>query len=542
MRMVHRLAMSATATLLSGCMIGPDYERPDIPLPNEWSEALEGGESGRSSTRDEWWASFGDPMLNCLIERAVAGNFDLQAAEARLHEVRAYEDMSGAALWPQINADAAYQRSQTRKLESLRGNSGSVTLSPNGVSVAGTTPGPAGTMLTIVPDLTGGGNSSITVSPGAKTPERQDDLYRAGFDATWELDLFGGVRRGQEATRADTEGAEEVRRDVLISVAAEVARNYFGLRSAQLRLETANKNIKAQREALSLARSRFNAGLTNELDVTIAEAQLAASSSVAPALEVSIQMAIHRLGVLIGSTPGALQEELAVKAPLALPPPEVPVGLPADVLRRRPDVREAERAVAAATARIGAATAELYPRLVLTGSLTGSSTDVEGITRGANRLWSFGPEIRWPVFDSGRIRANIRVQDARQERAIVVYESTVMTALGEVEDALVAYAKEQNRLIALNEGVEANRRAVAIAKQLYANGLVGFLNVIDAERSLFAGEDQRIQSEALVLTNLVALYKALGGGWEQSYPERQEQDGADAPQSEPPPHDESVFN
>jgi len=209
-------------------------------------------------------------------------------------------------------------------------------------------------------------------------------------------------------------------------------------------------------------------------------------------------------------------------APLPQKPPDVPVGLPVDILRRRPDVRQAERAVASATARIGVAEADLYPRFVLLGSLTGSSADFEGITRGANRLWSFGPGIRWPVFDGGRIRANIRVQNARQEETLVSYEKTVTTALEEVENALVAYAKEQNRLIALTEAVEANRRAVEIAKSLYANGLVSFLNVLDSERSLFAGEDQQIQSEALVLTNLVALYKALGGGWQQAYPEGQE--------------------
>ena len=380
-------------------------------------------------------------------------------------------------------------------------------------------PGPAGTNLSITPNLTTGTLSSVTVSPGAQLPNRQSDLFRTGFDASWELDLFGGIRRELEAAHADTEGVEEARRNLLILVEAEVARNYFALRSTQTRIETATKNIQAQQKALELATSRFKAGLTNELDVKTAEAQLASSQSVLPTLEAFTQASIHRLGVLLGGEPGSLQQELAAKAPLAQLPPEVPVGLPADILRRRPDVRQAERAVAAATARIGVAEADLYPRFALTGSLTGSSTTFSGITHGANRLWSFGPGIHWPVFDGGRIRANIKIQNALQEEALTTYEKTVMQAMEEVENALVAYAKEQNRMVLLNEAVEANRRSLTLAQDLYSKGLITFLNVIDAERSLFANEDQLTQSQTAVRTNLVALYKALGGGWETTYPE-----------------------
>ena len=533
MKFLHFIAMIAAVTLVSGCMIGPNHKRPDFPLANQWSEKLGGGETAKASPPETWWASFGDATLDSLIKRAMAGSFDLRAAEARLKEARAFEDISGAALWPQVNTNGAYQRSQTRKTESSsRRGSASITLTPNGVGVSATgmPAGAGGPTVTVVPDLTGGNNTSVTVSSGAatKTPKRQGNFYQAGFDASWELDFFGGIQREREASRADTEVVKEVRRDVLISVTAEVARNYFVLRSVQNRLETANKNIDAQTQSLDLARSRFKAGLTSELDVKIAEAQLASSKSVIPGLETSAQLSIHRLGVLIGDAPGTLQQELAQKAPLAQVPPEVPVGLPADILRRRPDIREAERAVAAATARIGVAEADLYPRFVLTGSLTGSSTALEGITRGANRLWSFGPGVRWPIFDGGRIRANIRVQNARQEQTITAYERSVAMALEEVENALVAYAKEQNRLIALKEAVEANRSACEIAKSLYKNGLVTYINVLDSERSLFANEDQQIQSETVVLTNLVALYKALGGGWETFYPEEQEPNGVAA--------------
>jgi NodT family efflux transporter outer membrane factor (OMF) lipoprotein len=519
MRIANLVAVAATAAIAAGCMTGPDYKRPDLPLPNQWNEPMDGGLSAKAPTQEEWWASFGDPALESLINRAAAGSFDLKIAEARIKQARAAEDIVGAALLPQVNSNAAYQRLQTRKIETPKPKGGSMTLSSRGLSVAGTLPGPLGTTLGIVPDLTGGGGTSVSVSPGAKAPERQSDLFQAGFDASWELDVFGGIRREKEAARADTEAAAEVQRDIFISVAAEVARNYFNLRSAQNRLDTALQNIEIQQQALNLASAKFKAGLTSELDVKTAEAQLAATRSSVPAFETAIQMSIHRLGVLIGAEPGALQQELSPKAPLAKNPPDVPVDMPADILRRRPDVRASERAVAAATARIGVAEADLYPHFVLTGSLTGSSTDLEGITRGANRLWSFGPSIHWPVFDGGRIRANIRVQNARQEETITGYQQIVMLAMEDVENALVAYAKEQNRLISLNEAVAANRRAVDIAKSLYQNGLINFLNVIDAERNLFASEDQQIQSEAQVLTNLVALYKALGGGWQKAYPE-----------------------
>ena len=529
MKTAQLVSSAALAILVCGCAVGPDYQEPDVLIPDTWTEPLAGGVSGVNARPEAWWTNFGDATLNSIIERAAGGSFDLQIVEARLQAARAYETMAGAALWPQVNVGTGYQRSQTREVDVSRGGTGSLTMSPGGLSVSATEPGPFGTVVTVVPDTTGAGMSRVTVSPGAKAPDRHNDLFQAGFDATWELDIFGGLRRGREAARAEVEEVAELRREVFISVAAEVARNYFVLRSAQNRLETARKNIEAQEEALALAEGRFRAGLANELDVKLAEAQLASSKSAVPTLETAIRVTIHRLGVLIGSTPGALDDELAVAVPQPQVPPEVPVGLPADLLRRRPDVRAAERAVAAATARVGVAQADLYPHFVLTGSLTGSSTAFEGITRGANRLWSIGPGIRWPIFDGGRIRANIRVQDARLDEAITTYEKTVMLALEEVENSLVAYAKEQNRLITLTEAVNANRRALEIARQLYGNGLITFLHVLDAERSLFASEDQQIQSESVVLTNLVALYKALGGGWEMNYPEPEAVNQVDAP-------------
>jgi len=519
------LLMCAVLAPLCGCMTGPDYSRPETPEPKTWSEPMAGGETDAAAPPEQWWTVFDDATLTSLIARAAAGNQDLRIAEARIRQARALIDVTEAGLWPQVDTSAAYQRVQTKKIQTSATANGAaaVTLSQQGVSITASPAGASGPSVTIVPDLSGGGNGSVTVRSGSgsgQSAKRQASVWQAGFDASWELDVFGGTRREIEAARADTQAAEEARRGIFVTLAAEVARNYFELRGAQNRIDTAKANIEAQREALEIARARFAAGLTSELDATIAEAQLASSQSTVPLLETAAQLAIHRLGVLSGTTPGALMEELSPSAALAAAPPEVPVGLPADMVRRRPDVRQAERNVAAATARIGVAMADLYPRFVLTGSLTGSSDAFEGITRGANRLWSFGPGIRWPLFDGGRIRANIRVQNARQEEVLAAYEKTVLLSLEDVENALVAYAKEQNRYVSLTEAVEANRRAVTLAKELYARGLVNFLSVLDAERSLFAAEDQQIQSRAAVLANLVALYKALGGGWQSAYPEQ----------------------
>ncbi|OQB38407.1 MAG: Toluene efflux pump outer membrane protein TtgI precursor [Candidatus Hydrogenedentes bacterium ADurb.Bin179] len=429
--------------------------------------------------------------------------------------------MTGAALWPQVNSSASYQRRQSVETPASGGPSGRGTavLSQNGlqgISVTGSTPG--GPSVTLSPDLSGQGNTTVSVSMGtegaAKPPSRYSNLYQAGFDASWELDLFGGVRRATEAARAEIEAAEESRRSLLLMVAAEVARTYFDLRAYQNRLDISRKNIRTLEESLELVTARFNAGLTNELDVKRAEAQLATTRSTLPAMEYYVEQAIHRLGILSGREPGALRQELADAAPLPPAPPEVLVGLPSELLSRRPDVRFAERELAAATARIGVATADLFPRFSLTGSFSGADDTLAGLRLGANHLWSIGPAVQWPVFDAGRIRANIRIQNARQEQALLAYEKAVLYSLEDVENALVRYAKEQNRLVELTAAVQASQKALDIADDLYKQGLVNFLNVLDAQRTLFAAQDQRVQSQANVLTSLVALYKALGGGWE----------------------------
>jgi multidrug efflux system outer membrane protein len=452
-----------------GCAVGPNYRSPEPPVPTEWSEPRLGGATDEEAEVVRWWAAFNDPTLDSLIERAVGSNHDLRVAVARVREARALRTGVAADLFPSFDALAS--------LTDDRRSQNSLTF-------------------------------PIT--------QLDSDLYEAAFDASWELDVFGGTRRALEAATADLAAAVEDARDVLITLLAEVARNYIEARGFQGRLAIAHRNMQAQSDVLDLTRSRFAAGLANELDVSRAAAVLASTRAQVPTLETSLHQAMHRLGVLLGQEPGALIAELSTDRPIPAPPPEVPVGLPADLLRRRPDVRRSERQLAAVTARIGVATAELFPKFSLTSLAGFQSLHTSDLFTSGSRFWSAGPSVTWRILDVARVRAGIRVQDARQEQALAQYEKTVLTSLEDAENALVAYAKEQVRYASLNDAVEANRRTLGLANELYAKGLSDFLSVLDAERSLYLAEDQLVQSEANISVGLVALYKALGGGWEEA--------------------------
>jgi NodT family efflux transporter outer membrane factor (OMF) lipoprotein len=341
------------------------------------------------------------------------------------------------------------------------------------------------------------------------------DLFQTNFDSAWELDFFGRVRRSVEAAEADIAAAEENQRDILVTLVAEVARNYAELRGVQSQLVVTRNNIQAQQESVEITNVRFQSGLTTGLDVAQAEAQLATTLSQVSTLESARQQSMHRLGVLLGQLPETLIDELAPEKRIPLAPPEITVGLPSELLRRRPDVRRAEREVAAATARVGVATADLFPRFIFSANIIGlRSTDITDLALASSRFWLVGPTVSWPLFDAGRIRANIEVQNAREEQAFVRYEQTVLTAVEEVENALVSYTQEQMRHRTLTAAVEANRRSVALANEQYTRGLGDFLNVLVAQRALYNAEDQVVQSERTIVSNLIALYKALGGGWE----------------------------
>ncbi len=469
MRIVmKRMAPVFFALLLAGCAVGPAYTRPKTSAPEHWSEAPSGDAAGTSVNVAEWWKVFNDPQLDSLIERAMVGNHDLRIAAARLRESRAQR---GAALWdfgPAVDANASYSDSRLSK--------------------------------------------NAQTFPGLETDTH---LYDAHFDAGWEIDIFGGKRRAFEAANADVAAFEEDRRDVLVSVLAETARNYVEVRGFQRRLAIARANIESQQAALKLTQDRFKGGVSSELDVTQAAGLLAGTQSQLPTLEASLKQAMHRLGVLLGQEPGALVKDLSEVAPIPPTPPDVPVGLPSELLRRRPDIRRAERQLAGATARIGVQAAELFPKFSLFGTAGLQSLSASNWSSSNSRFWSVGPTVSWRLLDFGRIRSQIQAAGAREAQAMAAYEKAVLTSLEDVENALVAYTKEKERYLSLQEQAKATRRAVELAKERYAKGVADFLNVLDAQRSSYQAEDNLIQSERTVTTNLIVLYKALGGGWER---------------------------
>jgi NodT family efflux transporter outer membrane factor (OMF) lipoprotein len=430
----------------------------------------------------DWWKSFEDATLTSLVERAVGANPDLRQAKARIRQARAVRQVASSGLWPTLDASGSYRRTGSGAASSGGGGT------TGGTSTIGASP-------------TGSGGTSA-------------NLFQTGLDAAWELDIFGGIRRNIEASEADIQAALEDRRDVMVSLAAEVGNHYINLRGLQQQIAIAGRNLEAQQRAARITKKRFEAGFISGLDVANANAQVATTESQIPVLESLAQQEIYSLSVLLGREPNALALELATETPIPLTPPEVPVGLPSDLLRRRPDVRRAESQLHAATARIGVATADLFPRFSLTGSLSLRASGLVSLWNWSNSFWSMGPSVSWPVFDAGRIRANIAVQDALQEQALIAYERAVLTALKDVETALVAYAKEQEHRRALADAVTANRKAVDLAMLLYVQGKTDFLNVVSAQRALYVSEDAWVQSSRTVATNLIALYKALGGGWE----------------------------
>lgn len=501
---------------LAGCMTGPDYARPETALPEQWCAECKGGAVGGTAPLTAWWTTLNDPLLNSLIARSVEANHDLRVAEARVREARAARGIAGAALWPTLGTSASWTYSQSIKPETPSGGSPvsfGASAGAGGLSRSITVAGRNGTFTRTVSGA--GATNSVNVAPGADTSfDRTTDTFRTGFDTSWELDIFGGNRRGIEAAEAEVTASEELRRGVMLSLLSEVALNYIELRTAQRRLETTQKNIDAQQTTLTLTQARFEAGISSELDAVRARALLSGTQSQMPFLETQVATSIHRLGVLLGDVPGSLMTELLPSAPMPLAPDQIPVGMPSDLLRRRPDIRASERQLAAATARIGQAQADLFPKFYLTGAFSGQSGNLGSLLNGANQLWSIGPSVNWPIFQGGRVRANIEVQDARHEQALLFYEQTILIALEEVENGMVSFAKEQVRRESIKEQVAANEAAVRLANERYIRGLEGFLNVAAAQQELFQSEDQLVQSQSFVLTSLIALYKALGGGWE----------------------------
>lgn len=527
-----RSGLVVVGLLVGGCTVGPDYVPPQTPVPTAWSGAAasQPASSQPAITSDsgdlaEWWKTLNDPMLDTLILEAMDSNLELRAAAARIREARAARSAAAASFWPQINGTGGYTYSGS-SLNTQQDNSKSVSFGrqmlSNAVGAAGSalTSGGAG-QTTPVNQLTGSSLAGSMLNQVSQRlgqtevdePSRGRHLFQAGLDASWELDLFGGIRRSVEASDADLQAAEASRQDLVVSLLAEVAVNYIELRGAQRRLEIAQSNIVTQENTLRLTQARKGAGFANQLEVAQAEAQLQSTRSQVPLLQASIRQSVFALSVLLGQPPKALLDDLLPAGLLPVSPPELPVGVPSDLLRRRPDIRQAERTLAAETARIGVATADLFPRVSLNGGFGTQTVDAQHFLDRNSVYWTLGPSVQWALFQGGRIRANIAAQEARTEQTLISYQQTVLNALQETENAMVAYTSERARYEALAAAVEANERAVRLSNQLYSGGIGAFLNVLEAHRSLFTTQDALAVSQIAAMTDLVAIYKALGGGW-----------------------------
>jgi multidrug efflux system outer membrane protein len=470
--LLNALLIAIITLALAGCVaVGPDYARVEPDAPEKWHTQLQGGLNPGvldPETLAQWWRSLNDSILSSLEERAVKDNLDLKIAQARIREARALRGISKADLFPTIDASASATNYRTSK------------------------------------------NSSSF---------QEHKLYSVGFDAGWELDVFGGIRRSVEAAQANLEATQMKLYDVLVSLLAEVALNYVEVRTFQTALTVTESNIKSQEETYTLNRSRYQAGIINELAVQQSLYSLEQARSLIPALQTGMEAAKNRLAVLLGQKPGAVHRELAERKPIPIPPVSVAVGVPAEAMRRRPDIRRAERDLAAQTAQIGVATADLYPKFRLLGTIGIESVSTGNLFTSDSRTWSITPGISWNIFRGGAIRQNIKVQSARQEQALMQYESTVLNAQEEVENVLVAYAKQQRRRESLAAATSAAQKAVQLAQDQYKVGLVDFSNVLDAQRSLLSFQDQLAQSDGAVTSNLIRLYKALGGGWKCTEPD-----------------------
>jgi outer membrane protein, multidrug efflux system len=460
------LALAAAITALNGCAVGPNYQRPQTPVDLHFANA---GEPGFAETDavEEYWTGFADPILNALVDDALAHNKDLGVAAANLRAARAARRLAGFDQYPTVTLSAGYSRNLDSQ-EQL---------------------------------------------PGVDMHDREFDAAQAGFDGLWELDLFGRVRRNVEAARADVGAVAATLQDARVSVIAEVARDYFILRGLQDQLALTERNGDNQLNTLKLTRNRLDAGRGNQLDTARAEAQWQTTLASIPSLQASIATTSYRLSVLTGRQPTALSERLTPQTP----PPALPVlnaiGTPEQLLRRRPDVRIAERRLAGATARVGVAVGDLFPKVTLNGEVGYYSPTFGDFGSSEARFFSFGPSISWAAFDLGRVRARIGTAKAQTDAAFAAYEGAVLGALEDTEGALISYGRSQSRREALRVAAAASDKAADLAQKRFEGGLIDFLEVLDAERTALSAELLLSQSRTDAATSLIAVYKALGAGW-----------------------------
>lgn len=461
--LTKKLSVLAVSAVLAACAVGPDYQQPKMTSPDEFV-STDPAQFASADVERDFWKAFGDEQLNSLIEEALAANHDIRIATARLREARAIRGEAQLDFAPTVTASGGHTESRASQRQAL------------GFA-------------------------------------RDQDYYDAGFDAFWELDFFGRVRRNVEANTALVQAAEAGVYSTQVSVTAEVARNYFELRGAQQRLAVAQRNAENQRETLRITTARLDAGRGTQLDASRAQAQLSATLATIPDFESDITRSILRLGVLTGKSPEALLPQLSVVHKLPTLPKTQNIGTPELLLRRRPDIMVAERQLASATAQIGVAVGDLFPRITFTGSWGFDAIDSGDLGKGASESYAFGPSIQWAAFDLGRVRQRIKQREAATDRALAVYQQTVLQALEETDASMTAYVKAKVKQAHLQDSTTASLEAVTLARARYESGVADFLTVLDAERSALTAEDQLALSETQTATALLATYKALGGGF-----------------------------
>jgi NodT family efflux transporter outer membrane factor (OMF) lipoprotein len=466
-----RLKLQITAMALvatCGCHVGPEYRPPDMAMPDRyaWTDSSEQSPPEEPTT---WWQRFNDPVLDGLMAQATRGNFDLRIAAERIDQYRAQYGIASADLYPDIGALAEYTRNRE--------------------------PGS---------DLTGTG-LAIGGSPY--------NSWQVGLDASWEVDLFGRISRAIEAATGDLQASIEDWRYAVVTLRAEVASSYITIRTLQTRLAVANRDIASQERFVALVQSQVDAGTETESQLAQARSQLASTESLIPQLGATMATEISNLALLLGTTPGPLAEEIPEQGGIPDVPSALAVGIPADLLRRRPDVRAAERSLAAATARIGQATANLYPKLTLSGSFGFGATSFSDLFQWASRTYSAGPAVSWDFFNGGRLRSVVNQQESMTRQALLGYEQAVTQAIGEVESSLAGFALGASQRDKLAEAAGEARLAYELSLQQYEHGVTDFLTVITVQQTLLEAEDSLAQAQGLCAETLVELYRALGGGW-----------------------------
>jgi NodT family efflux transporter outer membrane factor (OMF) lipoprotein len=498
---IREIVLTILACLvMAGCTVGPNFERPQSTTPevfNRTQTAQSPSKPVESQFDSDWWTQFNDPVLNDLEKQLADANLDVAQASARLVQSRAERRVAGAAADPTLDAAASYDRE--------RG-------SENGIlSLLGVTP--TGTQSQ---SASGSSPTGVAPLPGSKGSPAYN-LYQVGFDATWEIDIWGRVRRSVEAATAESQASYEDRNAILLSARAELARDYIDLRNTQALLQIANQNLEIAQDALKLTQVRVRDGVTTDLDVSNASAQVENIQSLIPTLQSHCETTINAIGVLLGEEPGALSQTLAAPRDVPALPAQVPIGFPSELVQRRPDIRRAEAQLHAATASIGEAKADFYPRITLNGSAGMQSLQLSNLANWASGQFVVGPSISMPIFEGGRLKATLQLREAQQQEAAIAYKQTVLQAWREVDDALVVYDAEQQRRDRLAEAVTMNERALTIARQRYQAGALDYLDVLNVQKQLLEAQSNLEESKATAATNLVGLCKALGGGWESTY-------------------------